>query len=187
MAAKKIKAFRAANLPADVQLSGAAQDLMFRKPNFIVRWGLLIVLLVMLTVMIATWFIRYPELLVRRTKIVEVVRGKEKLQKYSDTIIYRATVLLAVEDYSKLSLSQPIYISFDDYPLSEYGYVTGKVNPADNLETDNYILTSISFPDGLRTNQNKIIPYHNGLQAEVRMALKDVRLFKKILTLLKQK
>ena len=57
--------------------SGEVQEFIGSKPNFIIRWGITIFFLILVTLGIACWFIQYPDLVTAKARLNSVNAPKE--------------------------------------------------------------------------------------------------------------
>jgi HlyD family secretion protein len=57
--------------------SGEVQEFIGNKPNFVIRWGITIFFLILLSVSIVCWFIQYPDLVTAKAKLNSVNAPKE--------------------------------------------------------------------------------------------------------------
>lgn len=57
--------------------SGEVQEFIGNKPNFVIRWGITIFFLILLSVCIVCWFIQYPDLVTAKAKLNSVNAPKE--------------------------------------------------------------------------------------------------------------
>jgi HlyD family secretion protein len=57
--------------------SGEVQEFIGNKPNFIIRWGITVFFLILLSLGIVCWFIQYPDLVTAKAKLNSVNAPKE--------------------------------------------------------------------------------------------------------------
>jgi HlyD family secretion protein len=57
--------------------SGVVEDVILKKPGFIIQWGLYLIFLVLIAVVSASWFIQYPEVITGRATIIARNTPKE--------------------------------------------------------------------------------------------------------------
>ncbi len=49
----------------------AVQELISNKPGFLIRWGVTIFLFILIAIITATWFIRYPDIVSTKARLEE--------------------------------------------------------------------------------------------------------------------
>ena len=57
--------------------SGEVQEFISHKPNFIIRWGITVFFIILVSLAIVCWFIQYPDLVVSRAKLNSINAPKE--------------------------------------------------------------------------------------------------------------
>ena len=57
--------------------SSEVQEFISHKPNFIIRWGITIFFLVLLSLAAVCWFIQYPDLVISKAKLNSINAPKE--------------------------------------------------------------------------------------------------------------
>ena len=93
-----------------------------------------------------------------------------------DNSLFYAEVTLPQYNFGKIDTNQFVQLRFDAYPYQEYGFIKGRITYISDLPTDSGFLAHIQMPNGLITNQNKLIHYREGLRAEAQIITKDIRL-----------
>jgi multidrug resistance efflux pump len=69
------------------QRSEFVQEIVSNKPGFIIRYGILFFLLVLITLVVICWFIQYPDLVNTRAKLTSINAPKEVITKQSGKLI----------------------------------------------------------------------------------------------------
>ena len=167
-------------MPSDIDnpdrnalISHEVQELISYRPRWFIRNGNAIFFFVLLLALGLTWFIDYPD----------AVKGDLKLlygpppqsQYYGQMLVPRA-------GFEKVRPGQRVRIEVDGYPVKEWGYLSGSVNHISNVPTDkDSLLISIYLPDGLNTNYNKGIFFHDNLDARAEIKTDNRRLFDRLL------
>lgn len=92
---------------------------------------------------------------------------------------YYAEMNLPQRNFGKIKTGQRVQLRFDAYPYGEFGFVNGKLDYITDFATDSGFLAHINLPEGLRTNQRKLLRYHDGMKAEALVITKDMRLLER--------
>lgn len=65
----------------------AVQELISNKPGILIRWGITIFLLILLSIIAATWFIEYPDIVTTKAKLTSLNAPKEIVAKTDGQLI----------------------------------------------------------------------------------------------------
>ena len=68
-------------------------------------------------------------------------------------------------NFGKIKLGQEVIVKVDAFPYEEYGMLLGTVSYISPISVDNKYLIKVKFPNGLKTNFNKIMKYYSGMTA----------------------
>lgn len=90
-------------------------------------------------------------------------------------------------NFGKVSIGQKVLLKFPAYPWQEFGIVEGRIDYIASVAVDatGYI-AKVSLPNGLITNQNKLIAYREGLTANAEIITKDRRLLERFYSSIKE-
>ncbi|HSG67733.1 MAG TPA: HlyD family efflux transporter periplasmic adaptor subunit [Bacteroidales bacterium] len=97
----------------------------------------------------------------------------------SSNIIGKLT--MPVYRSGKVKVGQKVNIRFDNYPYMEFGMVTGYVDKISIVPADNSYTVDISFPDGLRTNYQMVLPFTQRMTGKAEIITQDTRLLTRII------
>lgn len=93
---------------------------------------------------------------------------------------FYAEANLPQANFGKVDIGLNVQLRFDAYPYQEIGFVEGTLNYISNVASDSGFLTTIRLSKGLITNNNRSIPYKNGLKAQAIIITKNMRLFQRL-------
>jgi HlyD family secretion protein len=65
----------------------AVQELISNKPGFLIRWGVTIFLFILIAIITATWFIRYPDIVSTKARLASLNAPKEIVVKLDGQLI----------------------------------------------------------------------------------------------------
>lgn len=97
----------------------------------------------------------------------------------NDTRFY-AEANLPQNNFGKIDTGLQVQLRFDAYPYQEVGFVEGTLSYVSNVPSDSGFLANIRLNRGLSTNNNKSIPYKNGLKAQAIIITKNMRLLQRL-------
>lgn len=89
-------------------------------------------------------------------------------------------LLLPVSNSGKVRSRQRVIIKLDSYPYSEFGILRGYVNSKSLVPVDDKYTVSVLFPDGLKTNYGKDIPFEQQLEGGAEIITDEKRLLQRI-------
>lgn len=93
---------------------------------------------------------------------------------------FYAEATLSQYNFGKLDTGLSVQLRFDAYPYQELGFVEGKLNYISSVPSDSGFLATVKLTNGLITNNNKLIPYKNGLKAQAIIITKNMRLLERL-------
>ncbi len=93
---------------------------------------------------------------------------------------YYAQMLIPQANFGKVKPGQEVLLKFQAYPNAEWGSVRGRVGFISHIPTDSGYLAKIVLPNGLITDYNKPIQYHDGLIATAEIITADRRLLQQL-------
>lgn len=101
-----------------------------------------------------------------------------RLLGYVNPIVtsFYAEVNLPQNNFGKIAVGQQVQLRLAAYPYNEFGFVKGKLEYISNIASDSGFIARIQLPEGLTTNQHKVLQYSNGLKADALIITKDRRL-----------
>lgn len=168
---------RATTLKSFQTRSEAVQEIISRKPGFVEKWALLIFLGMLLAVFAGIWFIRYPDTIQTRA----ILSDSRKVNiRFYDSLHnkFYAITYLPQKYLGKVDTGMQVQLRLDAYPFEEFGFLKGKISCIADSISERGCLTVIEL-NGLFTNYNKLIIYKSGLEADVLIITKEMRLMQR--------
>ena len=89
---------------------------------------------------------------------------------------YYVQVSIPQNNFGKIRTGQNVLIKLAAYPFAEFGSLKGQLNYISQIPTDSGFAGRIILPNGLITNQHKLLKYREGLYAEVGVITANRRL-----------
>src|ERR1039458_7215602 len=102
--------------------SEEVNELLNADPPWIVRWGLMLIFLIMLLVLSLSFFIKYPNIL-SATATITTFDPAAALEKQK----LIAKLFLPIQNSEKLKTGQRVNIKLNNYPFQDYGILNGIV------------------------------------------------------------
>lgn len=137
-------------------------------PSRIVKYGTLIISAIIIALLVAAYFIPYPENLQVNAMVVDTKNGKQQIQA-SVPYSYVSTI------YNGMNAE----IEFEGYPSADYGYVSAIITCMDkkihNINGKNYFIVYMAI-----SNSNDIV-LHSGMKGTANTLISEKSVLQKIL------
>ena len=118
---------------------------------------------------------------------VDVLRPVFSILPMKESLIARAE--LPLHNSGKVKEGQKVNIRLENYPYEQFGIVSGIVSAISLVPNEKKYQVSISLPNGLQTNQNRILPFKQQLSGTTEIITEELRLverffyqFRKLIT-----
>lgn len=85
------------------------------------------------------------------------------------------------QNSGKLKKGQQVDVYLDNYPHAEYGTLSATVKTISSLPKQGQYLLTITFPKGLVTHYNQVIPFQHQLQGKAEIITEDLRLLERFI------
>jgi hypothetical protein len=155
------------------QHTAIIQEIMSKKPGFLVRWGNILLFIIVLIIGFLFWSIQYPE----------TIHGSARLtQKVSATSQYVAEIAIPQSAIDHVKKGQRVLLQFHSYPAEEFGLVPAAIDSINREPSAEGFIAKVVLAKRLRTTYNKEIPYTDGLLGTAEIFATDIRLLEKIYT-----
>lgn len=97
-----------------------------------------------------------------------------------DNSHFYAEAYLLQNNFGKIDTGLQVQLRFDAYPYQEMGFIQGTLSYVSNVPSDSGFLANIRLENSLITNNNKSIPYKNGLKAQAIIITRNLRLLQRL-------
>jgi cytochrome c biogenesis protein ResB len=154
--------------------STAVNEIIAHKPGFLIRWGNLIFLAVLLLILAASFFIHYPDMVPATGSILR-----------NNTAIY-AEVIVPQDKTGSLKTGQKVLLKLAAYPFREYGIVEGRIDSIFTNAADISCMVKVKLINGLTTNYQKKLTYRDGLMTDANIITADMQLSERLIQKLKK-
>lgn len=132
--------------------SREVEDVMGTTPKKILQWGSSILFIVVITLLIVSYWVTWPQKVVGDT----LVRNQQK----SQTIV--ATI--SPDAVEKIQIGQSSYIRFDNFPEHKYGFLNAQVvEIKPTINENNRFEVLLQLQQGFKTSKGYSIPLNKDL------------------------
>lgn len=150
------------------------QAIMARPPARLIRWGNALLLLLVGGLLASTALVRYAERM--RLPLRLVAAGAAGSAPRLVPVVRPGTevgsVLVAQPQLRYLREGQALEVSFEAYPVGEFGTVRGQLAQlADAPEADGHYQAWVTFPQGLQTSTKQRLPVRAGMRATAELVV----------------
>ena len=149
--------------------SEPVREILSKPPKWIIRYGIGVIFIILLLIIIGSYFIKYPD----------IVHGKIVLISKS-----RGQISVPIKNLDKIKEGQIINIKFENYPSMEYGIIQLRINNLQTLQevnNDSLYFFEIFLPDTLITSYGKRLNYIPRMRGKADIIVQDLRLIDKFI------
>lgn len=153
--------------------SEEVQEIMGQMPSWIERWGITLIGAMLMAVLAGAAVFPYPDTLVGRfTYIPEnILNGKPA----------SGMALMSATGIGKVKNGQTVKVRLENYPDSEFGYLTGEVVSVSKLkDEDGMYKVSVCFGNGMRTSNGYLVPSNVQLEGTAEIVVAERHLIEKL-------
>jgi hypothetical protein len=166
-------------------ISDEITDIISRKPHWIIRYGASLIGVILLLLILAGWFVRYPQ--VNIAMEILITAQKEEVANVdggsqSTSTLWKGEIVAHQSIKNKINMGQSLLIEIKGYPGSEFGYLTGEVTKVSTLLASDSSLIQVIFPKGMCTHYNKLIPIKINTQTNAQLKTTERRLIENFLS-----
>ncbi|MGC4100344.1 hypothetical protein [Ferruginibacter sp.] len=144
-------------------LSPELQEIVFSKPHWILRNGISIFLVIMLILVVSTFFIRYSQRIAGRGEIISVINKKGTRDYFIE-----ANIPL-VKDIQKIKIGQKVLIELKKYAGQQSCTLKGELDSIYNCNIKPSYVVKIVLTNGLFTKQGGVVEFYNGASAQIQI------------------
>jgi multidrug resistance efflux pump len=117
--------------------SNEVQEFISRKPNFFIRWGILLFFIVLILMGVICWFIQYPDLVTSKARLTSIISPKEVIARTEGRLqlievsngvkVNKGRVLAYMESIANPSSVMQVHINLDSILLNISENNTNKI------------------------------------------------------------
>lgn len=151
--------------------SQEVEAILGKVPPVIVRWGSLVIALVVCLLIALSYWVQYPE----------KVTGTVQIPLHQDSI---CTVCIRPEQTGKVSTGMPVIIRIRNYPEDKFGHLNGSVSHLIATPEPNGLYTvEVRLKDGLTTSYGKKLTTSLQLVGSGEVVVRKYRLLERLIPL----
>ena len=132
-------------------LNEDVNEIMGQPPRWIAQWGSTIVLVAVALVATLTYFVQYPEFFQGKA-VISRVSGSEDAEER-----YIVTIQAAAHRSGKIEKGQPVLVSTNKFPPSEFGELEGRIISEPSEERNGVVTLTAELTHKTRTTRNKML------------------------------
>jgi hypothetical protein len=151
--------------------SEQVEDLLSKIPNWITRWGISLICLILFFVIFISNFIIYPD----------VIRGKLVVQNINaDTTICRFEI--PQEQIYRIKSGEELILKFERFPFQKFGIVKSQILCTSDSVINGYLLYKIQLHKLAKTSSNQQIRIYGGMAADCEIIVEKRSTLKMLLS-----
>lgn len=94
---------------------------------------------------------------------------------------------ISVQGAGKMKVGQRVNVRLNNFPDQEFGYLIGYISSLSTIpNTDGFYIVDINFPDGMKTNYGKILPFTQQMVGNADVITDDIRFIERVLMPIKR-
>ena len=151
--------------------SKEVQDLLGKVPSWLIRNGIVMVMVLLIVLVAGSWFFKYPDIV---TAPVVVVANTKQPNSLTGYVKLKANV-------AKIKIGQRVNLKFASYPYLGYGIVKGVVGKIASIPTGDSYEVEVNLPNPLVSTYGKKLEFRQELSGTAEIITEDQRLLGRIL------
>jgi len=152
--------------------SKEVQDLLGRMPSWLIRNGILMVIMLLTILVAGSWVFKYPDIV-----IADVVVTASRSSQDSLT----GCLHLKMDGAAKVELGQQVNLKFVNYPHLEFGVVKGVVKKISKVPNGDYYAAEVKLPGSLISTLGKKLDFEHELKGTAEIFTEEKSLMSRIL------
>lgn len=92
---------------------------------------------------------------------------------------FLAKLSTPLRNSGKIKIGQTVFISLENYPESEFGYLRGKVESISLVAVEDYYVVNVNLSSNLKTTYNKNIEFRQEMTGTAEIVTEDLRLIER--------
>lgn len=157
--------------------SKAAQEEISRKPNFFENWILIIFILILISGITCSYFIKYSETIEKAVTTIFIKSQNGSALKNDSALV--AEVIFSKKEANLISSGVRAQLYFETFPYNTFGRFQGNLLSMSKMPNDDSFVGTFNFFNKLPLNKSRNIPFPNGIQARI-VVDGHIRLLKKL-------
>lgn len=88
-------------------------------------------------------------------------------------------IIMPMLGSGKVKTGQKVNIKFYNFPYMEFGMVIGKIKSISLISNESNYVVEVEFPNGLKTNYGKVLPFNQEMKGSAEIITEDIRLLER--------
>jgi HlyD family secretion protein len=151
--------------------SKEVQDILGRIPSWLIRNGIVMVLLIVMVLIAGSWYFKYPDVISAPVVVAADASNPAAITGYAR---------LPMKGAGKVKVGQRVNLKFITYPYLEYGTVKGVVSKISSVPSGDYYALELSLPDQLVSTFGKRFEFREELKGTAEIITDEERLLNRI-------
>ena len=157
----------------DIDLhSKEVQDLMGRMPSWLIRNGIVMVIMLLMGLVVGSWAFKYPDIITAPVVVTAAPNNPTTFVGY---------VQLKMNLPGKVMIGQQVNLKFTNYPYMEYGVVKAAVSKISSIPNGDYYAVEVNLPGQMVSTYGKKFEFQQELKGIAEIITEDRRLLDRIL------
>ena len=157
----------------DIDLhSKEVQDLMGRMPSWLIRNGIVMVILLLMVLIAGSWLYKYPDIIAAPVVVTSEPGNPTTLIGF---------VRLKMNPSGKVQIGQRVNLKFTNYPYMEFGVVKGIVSKISSIPNGDSYALEVNLPGQMVTTFGKRLEFQLELKGTAEIITEERRLLGRIL------
>ncbi|KAA2240188.1 hypothetical protein F0L74_28900 [Chitinophaga agrisoli] len=156
-------------MPVNNTIDTGHDEVLGEKPVWFIRYGNLILLIMVLGCLSFTAIIHYPD----------VMQGRVEIRHAANA--YTVTARLPVYGAGKIVPGQRVYIILDKYPAAEFGELLATVTDKPVQDTTGMVTVKLRLSTGLQSTRGQTVGPDEWATGACSIVVSKERVFKKLL------
>jgi MFS superfamily sulfate permease-like transporter len=152
--------------------SKEVQDLMGRMPSWLIRNGIVMVILLLMMLVVGSWVFKYPDVIIAPVVVTATP---------NNPTTFVGCIQLKMNLSGKVQVGQRVNLKFANYPYMEYGVVKGVVGKISSVPNGDSYALEVNLPGKMVSTFGKKFEFQQELKGTAEIIMEDRRLLDRIL------
>jgi len=152
--------------------SKEVQDLMGRMPSWLIRNGIVMVILLLMVLVAGSWVFKYPDVITAPVVVTAMP---------NNPTTFIGCVQLKMNPSGKIQIGQRVNLKFANYPYLEYGVVKAVVSKISSIPNGDYYAVEVNLPGRMVSTFGKKFEFQQELKGTAEIITEERSLLDRIL------
>jgi len=152
--------------------SKEVQDILGRMPSWLIRNGIVMVIMLLMVLVVGSWAFKYPDIITAPVVVTAAPNNPTTFVGY---------VQLKMNLTGKVQIGQRVNLKFANYPYLEYGVVKGVVSKISAIPNGESYALEVSLPGQMVSSYGKKLEFQQELKGIAEIITEDRRLLDRII------